>query len=75
LTGSGESEVYSMEEGKRGSGLHAGGKDSIVSPDLGWEHLQSAVDEAEAQSFPASDPQSSWAGSDRYSLPWWGDEQ
>jgi hypothetical protein len=65
-----------MEEAKqRSSGLHAGATDSKESPDLAWEHLQSAVDEAEAQSFPASDPQSSWAGSDRYSLPWWDDEQ
>jgi hypothetical protein len=65
-----------MEEGKqRSSGLQAGGKHSTASPDLGWEHLQSAVDEAEVQSFPASDPQSSWAGSDRDRLPWWGDDQ
>jgi hypothetical protein len=39
------------------------------------ERLQSALDEAEVQSFPASDPQSSWAGSDRDGLPWWDDEQ
>jgi hypothetical protein len=33
-----------------------------------WDHLQSAVDEAEVESFPASDPHSSWAGPDRGSL-------
>ncbi|HEX4244539.1 MAG TPA: hypothetical protein VHY77_03140 [Acidimicrobiales bacterium] len=43
--------------------------------DLGWVRLQSAVDEAEAESFPASDPQSSWAGPDRASLPWGDAEQ
>jgi len=46
-----------------------------VSPGLEWDRLQSALDEAEVQSFPASDPQSSWAGSDRGRLPWWDDEQ
>lgn len=40
-----------------------------------WDRLQSALDEAGAQSFPASDPQSSWAGSDRGRFPWWDDEQ
>ena len=65
-----------MEEGKHDtSRLDTDQRDSTASPDLGWEHLQSAVDEAEVQSFPASDPQSSWAGSDRDRLPWWGDEQ
>jgi hypothetical protein len=65
-----------MEEGKeRTSRLDADQRDSTASPDRGWEHLQSAVDEAEVQSFPASDPQSSWAGSDRDRLPWWDDEQ
>jgi hypothetical protein len=33
------------------------------------DHLQWAVDEAEVESFPASDPHSSWAGPDRGSLP------
>ena len=43
--------------------------------ELEWDRLQSALDEAEVQSFPASDPQSSWAGSDRGRLPGWDDEQ
>lgn len=46
-----------------------------VSSGLEWDRLQSALDEAEAESFPASDPQSSWAGSDRGRSPWWHDEQ
>jgi hypothetical protein len=51
------------------------GAGSAAPEDPEWEHLQSAVDEAEVQSFPASDPQSSWAGSDRGSIPWWDEEQ
>jgi hypothetical protein len=46
-----------------------------TAPEPDWDRLQSAVDEAEVQSFPASDPQSSWAGSDRGSRPGWDDEQ
>ncbi|HEX3567602.1 MAG TPA: hypothetical protein VHU17_19730 [Acidimicrobiales bacterium] len=45
------------------------------SPGPDWDRQQSALDEAEVQSFPASDPQSSWAGSDRGRLPGWDDEQ
>ena len=52
-----------------------GGSGPAALADPEWEHLQSAVDEAEVQSFPASDPQSSWAGSDRGGIPWWDEEQ
>jgi hypothetical protein len=46
-----------------------------VAPEIEFDRLQSALDEAEVQSFPASDPQSSWAGSDRGRIPWRDDEQ
>jgi hypothetical protein len=46
-----------------------------TAPEPDWDRLQSALDEAEVQSFPASDPQSTWAGSDRGRLPGWDDEQ
>ena len=72
----GKSEVDGMEESKRrttGQDVEEG--DSTRFSDRGWDRLQSAVDEAEVQSFPASDPQSSWAGPDRDGLPRWGSEQ
>ena len=52
-----------------------GTTDTGASDEIDWDRLQTALDEAEVQSFPASDPQSSWAGSDRGRLPWWDDEQ
>ena len=62
-----------MDEGKRPtSGPETGAGDPTVSSARRWDRLQSAVDEAEVQSFPASDPQSSWAGPDRESLAWPG---
>lgn len=69
-----------MDEAKlRTMGRDAGerdpGGDATVSPERGWDRLQSAVDEAEVESFPASDPQSSWAGPDRDNLPRRGDAQ
>lgn len=55
---------------------HGGSRSAAdVGADLGWARLQSAVDEAGFESFPASDPQSSWAGPDRGSLPGRDDEQ
>lgn len=65
-----------MDEGRNritqtGRGTTSAGESS----ELDWDRLQSALDEAEVESFPASDPQSSWAGSDRGRLPGWADEQ
>lgn len=67
------------EAEQRSMGWDAGERDSrgdpTVSPERGGDRMQSAVDEAEVESFPASDPQSSWAGPDRESLPRRGDAQ
>ena len=65
-----------MNEGKRRtSGPDTGARDPTASSARRWDRLQSAVDEAEVQSFSASDPQSSWAGPDRESLAWPGNVQ
>jgi hypothetical protein len=65
-----------MDEGRhRTTETGQGTTDAGASDEIDWDRLQSALDEAEVQSFPASDPQSSWAGSDRGRLPWWDDEQ
>jgi hypothetical protein len=56
-----EGQEYTTEPGNAGEGASP--------PGPLWDHLQWAVDEAEVESFPASDPHSSWAGPDRGSLP------
>jgi hypothetical protein len=64
-----------MEQRQQHTTEQGDGGNRSAPADLGWVHLQSAVDEAEVQSFPASDPQSTWAGPDRSSLLWSDDEQ
>jgi hypothetical protein len=68
VTGNDESEVQRMEHRQHDTTEHDHGG-SRSAADLGWARLQSAVDEAEVQSFPASDPQSSWAGPDLVGRP------
>jgi hypothetical protein len=63
------------ERGQHATESVPGPTDPDAANGLDWDHLQSALDEAEVQSFPASDPQSSWAGSDRGRLPGWNDEK
>jgi len=63
-----------MDEGRHTTETGPGETGTRELSGLDWDRLQSALDEAEEESFPASDPQSSWAGSDRGRLPWWDDE-
>jgi hypothetical protein len=57
-----------MEPGEPGGERQeqpAGAEPGPGGDEAGSVHVDEAVDEVEQESFPSSDPQSSWAGPDR----------